>query len=264
VIGNQAPSPPLDSSSPGGQSAPTRDEPDGESGRILVVDDNRHIQELLEDGLSGAGYDVKSASDAPEGIARFLDVRPDAVLVDVLMPGMDGYELCRRLRELSDVPIIIVSALRNEGEIIKGLDAGADDYITKPFSVAELTARLRAHLRRRGRPDVRQRQIAFDGGRLVIDLDGQRVVRDDQDVHVSPTEFRLLAYLAVNAGRVIPHRELISQVWGSEGARLGPYLKIYVRRLRQKIEPDAANPRFIISRHGTGYAFQDTPARASA
>ena len=215
----------------------------------------------MQDGLSGAGFEVLSASDASEGIARFLEGRPDAVLVDVLMPGMDGYELCQRLRELTDVPIMMISALRNEAEIVKGLDAGADDYVTKPFSVGELTARMRAHLRRRRRPEAPQRHIAFDGGRLAIDLDGQRVVRDGQDVHVSPTEFRLLAYLAVNAGRVIPHRELITQVWGADGARLGPYLKIYVRRLRQKIEADAAHPQFIISRHGTGYAFQGTPVR---
>jgi two-component system, OmpR family, KDP operon response regulator KdpE len=243
------------------QQAAPAGEAQADSGRILVVDDNRGIQELLQDGLSGAGFEVLSASDASEGIARFLEGRPDAVLVDVLMPGMDGYELCQRLRELTDVPIMMISALRNEAEIVKGLDAGADDYVTKPFSVAELTARMRAHLRRRRRPDTPQRQIAFDGGRLAIDLDGQRVVRDGQDVHVSPTEFRLLAYLAVNAGRVIPHRELITQVWGADGARLGPYLKIYVRRLRQKIEADAAHPQFIISRHGTGYAFQGTPVR---
>ena len=114
----------------------------------------RGIQELLQDGLSGAGFEVLSASDASEGIARFLEGRPDAVLVDVLMPGMDGYELCQRLRELTDVPIMMISALRNEAEIVKGLDAGADDYVTKPFSVAELTARMRAHLRRRRRPDT--------------------------------------------------------------------------------------------------------------
>src|SRR5262249_44689384 len=112
----------------------------GESGRILVVDDNTGIQELLDVGLSSGGFEVTSASNAAEGIARFLETRPDACLIDVLMPGMDGYELCRRLRELTDVPIIIVSALRNEAEIIKGLDAGADDYVTKPFSVNDLPA----------------------------------------------------------------------------------------------------------------------------
>jgi two-component system KDP operon response regulator KdpE len=158
----------------------------------------------------------------------------------------------------------MVSALRNEEEIVKGLDAGADDYVTKPFNVGELVARLRAHFRSRRRAEASQRTLVFDDGQLVVDLDGQRVVRDGEDVHVSPTEFRLLAYLAINAGRVIPHRELISQVWGAEGARLGPYLKIYVRRLRQKIETDAAHPQFIISRHGTGYAFQGAPPRPNA
>ncbi|MDQ3700357.1 MAG: response regulator transcription factor, partial [Chloroflexota bacterium] len=202
----------------------------------MVVDDNAGIQELLDMGLSSEGFEVVSAANAAEGIAKFLETRPNAVLVDVLMPGMDGYELCQRLRELTDVPIIIVSALRNEAEIIKGLDAGADDYVTKPFSVNELTARLRAHMRRR-RPRVTpERRVDFEGGKLVIDLDAQRVVRDQADIHVSPTEFRLLAYLAVNAGRVIPHKELITQVWGADAERLGPYLKIYVRRLRQKIE----------------------------
>lgn len=236
----------------------------GEGGRVLVVDDNTGIQELLDMGLSSLGFEVVCAANAAEGIAKFLETRPDAVLVDVLMPGMDGYELCQRLRELTDVPIIIVSALRNEAEIIKGLDAGADDYVTKPFSVNELTARLRAHMRRR-RPRVTpERRVDFEGGKLVIDLDAQRVVRDQADVHVSPTEFRLLAYLAVNAGRVIPHKELITQVWGADAERLGPYLKIYVRRLRQKIEADAAKPRFIISRHGTGYAFQGRQARPGA
>jgi two-component system KDP operon response regulator KdpE len=252
VISDQAPS------------VPARVEGAGESGRILVVDDNQQIQELLDLGLTGYGFEVLSASDAAEGISRFLDARPDAVLVDVLMPGMDGYELCARLRELTDVPIVMVSALRNEEEIVKGLDAGADDYVTKPFNVGELVARLRAHFRSRRRAEASQRTLVFDDGQLVVDLDGQRVVRDGEDVHVSPTEFRLLAYLAINAGRVIPHRELISQVWGAEGARLGPYLKIYVRRLRQKIETDAAHPQFIISRHGTGYAFQGAPPRPNA
>jgi two-component system KDP operon response regulator KdpE len=236
-------------------------EPKGEPARVLVVDDDPRILELLSFGMAGTELELIGAGDAAEGIARFLETRPDAILVDVMMTGMGGYELCRRLRDLTEVPIIILSALRNEAEIIKGLDAGADDYFTKPFSPAELTARLRAHLRRRRRPEVPQRRVAFDSGRLMIDLDGQRVVRDDVDVHVSPTEFRLLAYLAVNAGRVIPHKELIGQVWGADADRLGPYLKIYVRRLRQKIESDAARPQFIISRHGTGYAFQGTPGR---
>ncbi len=224
--------------------------------RILVIDDAPGIQQLLEVGLTSFGFDVVGALDGPEGLARFLDQRPDAVVVDVLMPGMDGYELCRRLREISDVPIIMLSALRNEPEIIRGLDAGADDYVTKPFSVGELVARLRAHLRRRQRADLPQHQLVFDGGALVIDLDRHAVHRDGSEARVSPTEFRVLAYLAANAGRVVTHAELVGQIWGTDAERLGPYLKIYIRRLRQKIERDPSRPRFIRSRHGAGYLFE--------
>ena len=233
---------------------PAEASPLPEGQRVLVIDDAPGIRMLLETGLTSAGFVIIQASNGPEGIAQFLDQRPDAALVDVLMPGMDGYELCRRLRELSDMPIIMLSALRNESEIIQGLDAGADDYLTKPFSISELTARLRAHLRRHRRLESPSRHLTF--GDLMIDLNSQRVVRDGETVQLSPTEFRLLAYLAANAGRVVPHAELIQQLWGPDGARLGPYLKIYVRRLRQKIEPDPAHPQFVHSRHGAGYLFQ--------
>ncbi|MBI3974615.1 MAG: response regulator transcription factor [Chloroflexi bacterium] len=236
-------------------------EPAGTVGRILVVDDARSIHQLLSVGLGEAGFEVVCAADGPEGLAKFLEQRPDAAIVDVLMPRMDGYELCRRLREISDAPIIMLSALRNEAEIVRGLEAGADDYVTKPFSVTELAARLRAHLRRQRRADAPQRHLAFDGGRLTIDLDSLRVVRDGNDVPLSATEFRLFEYLAANAGRVVPHRELVSHLWGKDGDRLAPYLKIYVRRLRQKVEPDPAQPRYVLSRHGTGYFF---PAEAGA
>jgi two-component system KDP operon response regulator KdpE len=231
-----------------------------DEGRILVIDDAPGIQQLLNMGLTAAGYEVVGAYSGPEGLARFLETRPDVVVVDVLMPGMDGYELCRRLRDLSDVPIIMLSALRNESEIIRGLDAGADDYVTKPFSVSELSARLRAQLRRRRRAETPQRRLSFDEGRLTIDLDAQTVRLNGAEVQLSPTEFRLLAYLAASAGRVVPHAELDAQLWGAEAARLGPYLKIYVRRLRQKVEPDPSRPRYIISRHGTGYALQAVPS----
>jgi two-component system KDP operon response regulator KdpE len=231
------------------------------AGKVLVIDDAPGIHQLLTMGLAGTGFEVFTALSGPEGLAEFIEHRPDVVVVDVLMPGMDGYELCRRLREISDAPIIMLSALRNESEIVRGLNAGADDYVTKPFSIGELTARIQAQLRRQRRAETAQRRLTFDGGHLTIDLDRRSVTRDGEEVHLSPTEFRLLAYLVANANRVVPHRELVSQLWGPEGERLGPYLKIYVRRLRQKVEPDPAEPRYIISRHGTGYVFQSEPVQ---
>ena len=227
-----------------------------ETGKVLIIDDAPGIHQLLRMGLGDAGFDVISALDGPEGLTHFIEHRPEVVVVDVLMPGMDGYELCHRLREISDVPVIMLSALRNESEIIRGLDAGADDYVTKPFSISELTARIRAQLRRQRRAESGQRRLTFDAGRLAIDLDRRSITRDGEEVHLSPTEFRLLAYLVANANRVVPHREIVAQIWGPDGDRLGPYLKIYVRRLRQKVEPDPADPGYIISHHGTGYAFQ--------
>ena len=241
-----------------GNSPPAPGSP--ESATVLLIDDAPGIHQLLQIGLSSDGFTVLSAMDGPEGLAKFIEQRPDICIVDVLMPGMDGYELCRRLREISDVPIVMLSALRNEAEIIRGLDAGADDYITKPFSVSELSARLRAQLRRQRRTEEPQRRLCYDGGRLHVDLERRVVTLDGEDVRLSPTEFRLLAYLVANANRVVPHRELVLQLWGPEGDRLGPYLKIYVRRLRMKVEPDPAEPRYIISRHGTGYVFQADPA----
>ncbi len=231
-----------------------------ETGKVLVVDDTQGIQDMLNLGLPTQGFEVINALSGPEGLAKFVELRPDVAVVDVLMPGMDGYEVCRRLREISDVPIIMLSALRNEEEIIRGLDAGADDYVTKPFSISELSARMRAQLRRHRRADSPQRHLSFDGGRLAIDLDRRTVTRDGEEVHLSPTEFRLLAYLAANVNRVVPHREVVGHLWAAEGERLGPYLKIYIRRLRQKIEPDPAEPRYIHSRHGTGYVFQGETA----
>jgi two-component system KDP operon response regulator KdpE len=230
-----------------------------DTARVLAVDDHAGMLDLLRKGLRRYGYDVVTALNGPEALARFTESPPDAVLLDVLMPGMNGYELCRRLRELSPVPIIMVSALRNEDEIIRGLDAGADDYVTKPFSIAELAARLRAQLRRHQRSNVPQQPLSFGGGRLQIDLATRRVLLDGSPVHLGPTEFRLLAYLAAVAGRIVPHDVLVEQLWGPEGAHLARYLKIYVHRLRRKIEPGPESPRFIVSAHGLGYGLDPQP-----
>ena len=176
---------------------------------------------------------------------------------EFLMPHMDGYDVCARIRDFSDVPIIMLSALRNEAEIVQGLNAGADDYVTKPFNVSELIARVGAQLRRVHRQDENRRRVHIQADDLSIDLDGRRVSRGGTDIRLSPTEFRLLSYLAANRGRVVPHNELITQLWGEDGARLGPYLKIYVRRLRQKVEREPGTPSLIVSRHGSGYVFSE-------
>jgi two-component system KDP operon response regulator KdpE len=239
--------------------ARVRSQAEGE--RVLVVDDHPGMRILIQKALGRAGYDVASAKDGPEALAQFIEAPPDCVLLDVLMPGMDGYELCRRLREMSDVPIIMVSALRNEDEIVRGLDAGADDYVTKPFSVVELVARVRAVQRRYRRGDEDQKHLVFGAGHLQIDLPKHQVILDGVKLHLGPTEFRLLAYLAANAGRVVPHPELIEQIWGPEGAHLDKYLRIYMRRLRRKIEPESTSPHYLISAHGVGYGFDPDAGR---
>jgi two-component system, OmpR family, KDP operon response regulator KdpE len=239
--------------------APVRSPAAGD--RVLVVDDHPGMRLLMEKSLGRAGYTVVSAKDGPEALAQFIEAPPDSVLLDVLMPGMDGYELCRRLRDLSEVPIIMVSALRNEDDIIRGLDAGADDYVTKPFGVAELVARVRAVQRRYRRSDGDEPHLVFGAGHLQIDLPKRQVVLAGERLHLGPTEFRLLAYLAANAGRIVPHPELIEQIWGPEGAHLEKYLRIYMRRLRRKIEPESTSPHYIISAHGVGYGFDPAAGR---
>lgn len=224
---------------------------------VLVVDDTASHARMVADALETGGFATLVATSGVSAIAMFLESSTDVVILDVLMPEMDGYEACARIRDISDVPIIMLSALRNEAEIVRGLDAGADDYVTKPFNVSELIARVSAQLRRIHRHDENRRRVHIDTNDLSIDLDARTVNRDGTDIRLSPTEFRLLSYLAANRGRVVPHNELITHLWADDGARLGPYLKIYVRRLRQKVEIDPAAPMLIVSRHGSGYVFED-------
>ena len=185
----------------------------------------------------------------------FLESNTDAVILDVLMPEMDSYEVCARIRDISDVPIIMLFALRNETEIVQGLDAGADDYGTKPFNLSELIARVSAQLRRVQRYNEKWQRVHIDTNGLPIDLDARMFTRCRTAIRLSVIEFRLLSYLAANRGRIAPHNDLITHQWATDGARLGPYVKIYVRRLRQKVENDLAAPILIVSRHGSGYVF---------
>lgn len=206
--------------------------------------------------LEAQGFDTVVARTACDALETFRSRPVEAVILDVRLPDESGLTLCERIREISDVPVLVLSALRNESDIIDGLDAGANDYVTKPFSVPELVARLRSHLRTISRRHG-VRRIEIPVGDLVIDIDAKRVCRAGQDLRLSPTEYRLLTCLADKIGTVVSHDALAAAIWESDSARLAPHLKIYIRRLRQKIELDPAHPRVIQSRHGAGYLIAD-------
>jgi DNA-binding response OmpR family regulator len=221
---------------------------------IIVVEDDRAMQRLLRRTLELAGYRVDVVGDGPSALELLETTRPDLVLLDVLLPGMDGIEVCRRVRERSQVPIVIISALGREQDKIKGLDAGADDYVTKPFSANELLARVRAVLRRSAKA---AESTTFASPLQIddLDLDPSRhlVQRNGAEISVTPLEFRLLAYLASYAGRVLTHNMILKAVWGEEYADELHMLRVNISRLRQKIERDPLKPEIIVTVPGVGY-----------
>jgi two-component system KDP operon response regulator KdpE len=228
---------------------------------ILVVDDEPKIARLIRATLGVEGYEVLHAADGAIGVEMVETERPDVVLLDVMMPRMDGFQACRRIRELSDVPIVLLTARGAEADRIRGLDLGADDYLVKPFSPGELAARVRA-IRRRARPETAQATPVYDDGTLRIDFDRREVVRDGEPVTLSRTELRLLWVLAQNPGRVFLHEELRDRVWGEEYGASSEQLRTYVKYLRRKIEPRPAAPCYVLSRPGVGYLFRPPPSSA--
>ncbi len=228
--------------------------------RVLVVDDEPVVVKTLEYGLHAAGYVVATAHSGEEALGQLYRQLPDVVLLDRRMPGMDGLETCRQIHHLrEDVPIIMVAGLVGEQEIEEGLDAGADDYVAKPFRMPELLARIRAVIRRKGSWSAAgaggRGRHAYDGERLVLDLDKRQVEVDGRVVPLSPLEYKLLEYLAANQGRVLSQRQILEHVWGPEYVDEPNYVKVYVNTLRQKIEPNPAQPRYVIARRGLGYMF---------
>jgi two-component system KDP operon response regulator KdpE len=222
---------------------------------ILVVDDEPHVAKLVKANLQPSGYKVLIASDGEEALQMVQTESPDLVILDIMLPKMDGYEVCRHIREFSPVPVIMLTARSAEVDLVHGFEVGADDYLTKPFGVNELLMRVRAVLRRSRWPEqVLSRQL-FKAGPIEIDFAQHKVTVDGQPVKLSPTEYRLLAYLASNAGRVLVHRELLRAVWGPEYGEESEYLRVYIRYLRQKLEPDPANPRYLLTQPGVGYMF---------
>jgi len=226
------------------------------SPRILVIDDDANIVRLMEYGLRNAGMEVLSAHDGTEGLRQLYEHKPDLVILDVMMPRMDGWTVCQRIREFSDVPTIMVTAKDQDSDIVRGLDLGADDYVVKPVRLPVLVARVRACLRRAERAKQERPEITYADGYLLVDLPARRVTVGDEPVKLTPTEFSLLARLIQSPGRVLTNRQLLEDVWGWEYTDDLDYLRIYIWHLRHKIERDPKKPDYILTEHGVGYRFR--------
>jgi two-component system, OmpR family, KDP operon response regulator KdpE len=217
--------------------------------KVLVVDDEPQFLRALQTNLRGAGYDVTTAGNAEEALSTAALTPPDVVILDLLLPDARGTEVCRELRRWTEVPIILVSAVGEEAEKIEALDAGADDYVTKPFAIGELLARLRAALRRAG--PATEPTLRVD--ELEIDLEKRAVHVRGQPVHLTPHEFELLRVLAQNEGKLLTHKVILREVWGVAYQRESSYLHVFVSQLRRKLEADPARPRYILTEPGAGY-----------
>ena len=222
--------------------------------KLLLVDDAQDSNLLLQRVLSQDGYEVRTACNGVEGLRVAREFLPDLILLDIMMPGMDGWTTLQRLRAFSDVPVLMLTALASDESLQTGLNRGADDYLTKPFSMSELRARIRAILRRTTRQTLpRPRSLHFDGGRLIIDPPSQQVIVDGEAVSLTPTEYRLLLCLAHNAGHVLSIGEILESVWGPGYADSETNVKLYIWYLRHKIEADPRHPRYILTKRGGGY-----------
>ena len=224
--------------------------------KVLIVDDEPAVLELVRRNLEKGGYRVVTASDGQEGMRALYAERPDLVILDVRMPGLDGWQVCQRIRDMSDVPIIMLTARREEADIIKGLDLGADDYLTKPFRKGELLARVNAVLRRARKGVIDLSGVTYEDDYLSIDLSARRVAIDGELVQLTPTEYRLLALLVENKGRALTFRQILESVWGFEYLDEVDYVRVYVWHLRRKIEPDSRHPRYLINELNVGYRFE--------
>lgn len=228
-------------------------------GKLLIIDDDAKLVQALELYLSKAGYEVITAADGLEGLQEMYAHRPDLIILDIMMPKMDGWKACRRIREVSDVPIIMLTARGQEYDKVKGLKQGADDYVAKPFGLKELETRVEAVLRRTRLPPPAERAVLYADEELVIDSERWEVSRGGEPLELTATERRLLFYLVDNAGRVLTHRQLLERVWGPEYIDEVDYVKLYIWRLRQKIEEDPSQPRYILTERGIGYKFAKNP-----
>lgn len=230
---------------------------------ILIVDDDPQVIQFVRMHLEREGYQVIEASSGLEALDRVREALPDLVLLDVIMPEMDGFETLKLLRELSDVPVIMLTVKADRSDRIRGLELGADDYITKPFSPGELSRRIKAVLRRAAVTMLTERGLIRVDDRLSIDFSRRVVLVEGKAIRLRPTEYRLLYHLVSNAGWVIPHEVLLSRVWGYAYRDEIQYLRLYIMYLRQKIEEDPSRPRYILTERGVGYRFMGFKAPPS-
>ena len=219
-------------------------------GRILVIDDESQITRVLRAALAAQGYDVRTANDPDEGLRLFRDWPPDLVITDLMMPGKSGVEVCRLIRSRSTTPVLVLSVREHERSKVEALDAGADDYVTKPFSIQELLARVRAHLRRA--PE--RTTTALEAGDFVIDVNAHTISVQGKPIHLTPKEFELLVHLARNAGKVMTHRALLTAIWGAQSAHQPEYLRVFVGQLRKKLETETGR-QYIQTEPWVGYRF---------
>ena len=219
---------------------------------ILIVDDDPAIRDSLARELQAAGYSTLTGSDGIEGLAAFQTRSPDLVLADLAMPRSDGFEMISAIRATSHVPIIVLSVRGIDADKVRALDLGADDFVTKPFSITELLARVRAALRRSG---ADTEMASFEAGDFRIDLEGRRVHARGQEVRLTPKEFELFVYMARHPNRVLGHRTLLEAVWGEASQEQPEYLRVFMGQLRKKLEPDPSNPRYLVTEPWVGYRF---------
>ena len=224
--------------------------------KILIIDDDARLRRLMEYALSDEGAKVITAKDGKEGLRSFYSENPTLVILDLMMPNTDGWETCKAIRQLSDIPIIMVTARGQDDDIVRGLEMGADDYITKPFSPKVFVTRVAAALRRYETPISTKPKTTFSDSYLAVDIDGHRVFADGNEVKLTATEFRLLTFMIENIGRVLTFEQLLENVWGHDYTDDSNFIRVYIWHLRRKIEKDPKKPEYLVNVQGVGYRFE--------
>jgi DNA-binding response OmpR family regulator len=224
--------------------------------KVLIIDDDTDLVQLTSRIFKGAGAQVITALDSSEGIGKLLTYRPNLIVLDVMMPGVNGFEICQRIRQVSDVPIIMLTALNHEQNLLQGLEVGADEFLSKPFNAEILLARAKTLLRRSGNGNGHPATFKYNDGRLEIDAERHQILINGKQIKVTPTEFRLLVYLERHAGKALTYNQILDNVWGEEYRGSVDFVHVYISNLRSKIEENPKNPRYIQSIHGVGYIFE--------